>query len=131
MAGDGLVLQSGTIVGTRADKVWRLSDGRLLGCAGRRSDAVAFREYLEGGDKPKIKEPFSALVLGLNRRATYHSESDLRGLETELPAAIGSGMDYALGAMDAGASAEQAVAIAGGRDGSTGGEVMALLLGAA
>lgn len=128
MAGDGRVMCRGTIVGAQTEKVWRLRDGRLLGCAGRRVDGVAFRTYLEGGAKPKIKEAFEALVLGLNGRATYFCEHDLDGLDTELPAAIGSGMDYALGALDAGASPERAVLIASGRDTGTGGEVIHLLL---
>lgn len=48
----------------------------------------------------------------------WRSERDL-----DIPFAIGSGSEYALGAMDSGCTAEEAVKIAAGRDTGTGGKI--------
>lgn len=129
MAADGMAISHGTIVEHGLSKVIRLDDGTLVGTAGQRSDGDAFKAWLGGGERPKIKKPFEALVLRPDGSCTYHCEHDLEGLTTEFPAAIGSGMDFALAAMDAGASPRRAVEISIRRSPHSGGEVTVLTLG--
>jgi ATP-dependent HslUV protease subunit HslV len=128
MAGDGLANAHGTIVDRSYVKVWRTPGGALIGCAGIRADALAFFAWKCGGDRPKIKKSFEALVLLPSGSLTYCCETDLDGCESEAPTAIGSGMDFAFGAMDAGASPERAVEIAGQRNPYTGGTITVLHL---
>jgi ATP-dependent protease HslVU (ClpYQ) peptidase subunit len=128
MAGDGLAICHGTIVDRSCVKLWRIETGEVVGCAGSREDALAFIAWRQGKERPKIKQPFEALVLSLVGTVTYHTEKDLEGVPSELPASVGSGMDYALAAMDAGASPERAVEIASLRNPETGGKITVLHL---
>jgi len=124
MAGDGLATsQTVAITDRKMVKVWRLEDGRIVGCAGDRSDALAFRDWLNGSERPKIVKSFEALVLNMDGTAQYFCDPRLIGDIVELPTAIGSGMSFALAAMDAGASPDQAVRIAAERDPFTGGDI--------
>lgn len=121
MAGDGFACARGSIVDHATVKVYRATDGCILGCAGEYHDALAFLAWRNGGDRPKIKAAFEALVLMASGDLSYHCEKDLEGVPQEIPAAIGSGMDFALGAMDGGATPESAIEIASNRDPYTGG----------
>lgn len=127
MAADGIAVSRGTIVDHDLKKVVRLNDGTLIGSAGIRHEGLAFKRWIEeGGGAPKIKQSFEALVLRPDGSCTYHCEKDLDGVPTELPAAIGSGMDFALGAMDAGASPFDAVRHAANRCPGIGGTITTL-----
>lgn len=79
------------------------------------------------GDPPKVDGDFGALVLRPDGKG-YQCGSSCRLIPIALPMAMGSGMDWALGAMDAGASAEKAVLIATRRDPRSGGRITWLRL---
>ena len=85
---------------------------------------------MEGGDVPEFKEAFCALILNLDGTADWFDE-DREMVRVMTPFAIGSGDDFAIGAMEAGASPEAAVVIAAKRDTGTGGEITVLSLGVA
>lgn len=99
-------------------KVHRIqaADGRvfLVGCCGRADHIEAFFAWMRGGEKPSmpLDAEFSALVIDERRRAWNIHDTLIYVRCTAKRWAIGSGCDYALGAMEAGASAEQAVRIA-------------------
>lgn len=121
MAGDGMSSRDSLITAVRSVKVERLSDGRIVGAAGDKPDCARFRKWLcDGGQAPKFKD-FAALVLHPDGSLVYHTESDISGTATEAPNAIGSGAEIAIGAMEAGATPEQAIQIAAKRNAWTGG----------
>lgn len=130
MAGDGQRELGGTIVYSNAEKVQQLADGRIIGTAGDTGFGLAIVDWLEGrADKP-AKEPeqgFSALVLAPGGKV---SVIDRYGVELPVlaPAAVGSGMDFAIGAMEAGISPEASVRIAARRDPNTGGKITVITL---
>jgi ATP-dependent protease HslVU (ClpYQ) peptidase subunit len=121
MAADGLSFRGSLITAFNSVKVERLEDGRIVGAAGDKPECVRFRQWLrEGGKPPKFKD-FCALVLSPDGSLTYHTEADMEGTPTEAPNAIGSGEEVAIGAMEAGATAEQAIEITRKRNAHTGG----------
>lgn len=127
MAGDGLECEGNTITGRSVVKVERLPDGRIVGVSGRFTDAIAFRRWLtEGGAKPKVGE-MGALVLCPDGTVLWYDKA-LEPLPSEIPAAVGCGMDHALTAMDAGCAPERAVELAALRDPRTGGNISVLYL---
>lgn len=127
MASDGRASRRGTIVSEVIEKVRKLDDGRILGVSGTLDDMeAAVRWFNEGGDKPKIDENTSLLLLTAAGASIY--ESNLLAQPCALPVAIGSGMDLAIGAMEAGRSPTEAVEIAARRDTDTGGTITELSL---
>jgi ATP-dependent protease HslVU (ClpYQ) peptidase subunit len=128
MAADGLSTVVGTIVRTKCRKILRLPDGSLFGGAGDSGQIATLYEWLckpvdERGDYPQIKE-VAALVLRRDGTAlVFDNLSNGHGDDVEFPMAIGSGEQYALTAMDAGATPEEAIRIASKRDPHTGGEI--------
>ena len=131
MAGDGQREFRGSISTRRAKKVRRLPDGSLLGTCGDVAIGIALVEWLtNGGDKPAPMEPelgFNALLLKPTGEVMLYDKHFVPA-EVELPIAIGSGMDFAVGAMLAGKSAAEAVEIAAIRDTGTGGEITVLAI---
>ena len=128
LAADGMATCNGIVTDRNMIKIWKLKDGRLLGCAGDAGTAIAFREWLEGGEKPELNDNFDALVLNRDGECFYYSRPNLVPVPAELPTAIGSGMGFAIAAMDAGATAVRAVEIACGRDTLSGGHITVLHL---
>lgn len=109
-------------------KLHRLKDGRVVGASGTITAARAYIRWLEeGGERPKIEGAFSAIVLNPNGSAQIHYNDDEPD-DLAFPAAIGSGTALALGAMLAGASPAEAVAIAAKRDPFTGGTITEMSL---
>lgn len=127
MACDGQVICHDMIVDHAAVKIWATPRG-IVGCAGAAENALAFKAWLDGGERPKIKKAFEALILARDGSITYHCENDLDGVSAEAPTAIGSGMSYAIAAMDAGATPERAVEIAAHRCPGIGGKITVLHL---
>lgn len=124
MSADGLVTREGMIVALDRVKLYRAKDGAILGVAGTSGFEAALLEWWEAGAEgafPHGKEA-NALILKPDGSCVFIGDC---GFPTEqsLPTAIGSGCEYALGAMDAGADAEQAVIIAAYRNPTTGGKV--------
>lgn len=123
MAADGYCTGNGIIHGRSVRKVHRLKDGRICGIAGSSYAHVAFIPWLEsGGESPDVPEDFEALVLHPDGRCQSFNHKCL-GIDQETPAVSGSGGALALGAMLAGATPAQAVAIACERDTGCGGTI--------
>ena len=124
IAGDGQREHRETILTSEASKVRPLKGGRFLGTAGDVAFGLAFEEWLNGdAEQPTpTNDGFSALVL--NPDGVIHLYGpDGVAIEVPPPVAIGSGMDVAIGAMDAGADPVEAIIIASRRDPHTGGQV--------
>jgi ATP-dependent protease HslVU (ClpYQ) peptidase subunit len=127
MAGDGRECCGDTISGNDFVKVHLLPDGRIVGISGNSYDGDALLQWMkEGGTKPKMKH-LRALVLNPDGKVLWHDEH-LMPSEAEPPCAIGSGSDFALAAMDMGASPEEAVAAAAKRNIHTGGKITVIHL---
>lgn len=126
MAGDGQVCSNDRIEQGNCVKVRRLADGRLLGVAGDAYNYDGFQKWMEeGGDVPTPEGSFSALTLSPDGTIRTWDEKGRSYVEQGC-AAIGSGSSYALAAMDAGRTAEDAVKIACGRDVWSGGDITVL-----
>jgi hypothetical protein len=91
-----------------------------FGCAGDSTSAIKFEQWSrDGGDKPMLKD--LDIVLIDADGSCWVGDHDLAFTRVLLPHwAIGSGADYALGAMARGATAQQAVDIASTFDTGTG-----------
>lgn len=103
-----------TVVGTYA-KIDRLKDGSLFASTGRSSDHRAVLNWLAGGQEgepPKVKEGFSAIWARCS--GVMKIEDDVRPFD--MPNAdfyaAGASMEFLLGSLAAGASAEEAVRLA-------------------
>jgi len=123
LAGDRLCCFGGTPVVTT--KVFALN-GVLIGTAGLKVDGILFREWVEKGrpadKKPVVGDNFTGLLVEASGELIYYDGPKL--VPVPMPAgqrwSLGSGCDFALGAMAAGASAIQAVEIACVLDVNTG-----------
>lgn len=125
MAGDGLTTSREIVVGSSTRKVRRLPNGGLAGGAGECDEIRAMIEWIGAGRQGKPPGFKSTRVLVLNTDGTVDLFDSPTGIPVriEAPAAIGSGGEIALGAMDAGKSAAEALGIAAKRDPSTGGSI--------
>ena len=132
MAADGLVHDHvDTIVDTGAQKIFRLDDGRVVGGAGNRADVNAWVAWLNAGkdgDCPIVSERFSGMILNTDGTVLWVDHKG-REQDTPVPCAVGSGQDFAYGAMEAGASPVEAIEIACKRDLFTGGTLTVIALG--
>ena len=125
MAGDSLT-SAKTERLAYGPKIHRAADGSVFGCSGITTKGVKFRRWMtEGGDKPELGEDFCALSLSPDGKVFYWND-DLEPIEYLAPMAIGSGADYAIGAMLAGKTPAEAVAIAAMRDSATDGQITVL-----
>lgn len=99
----------------QAQKVFRCGDELIAG-AGDLACILMFVKWWQDGRidaKPDFKDgAFSALVIGGKESPVLKFEQQLQGFEVGVPCAIGSGKEGAMGAMLAGATAEEAVKIA-------------------
>jgi hypothetical protein len=110
-----------------AGKIFRLKDGRLLAGAGTYDDIVEIVNWLDNGGNRKTRPTLSqgdeaSDVLLIDAGTAYWlTWPHLRPVKVNAPfIAIGSGGPYALGAMAAGRTAAEAVAIAARFDNQTG-----------
>jgi ATP-dependent HslUV protease subunit HslV len=109
---------------TRVRKIIRLSDGSLFAGAGDYLAILALREWAEAGFEGKrpAKTGDSQCLLVRPDRTVLHMGGNGKPYEIlDEFSAIGSGCDYALGAMAAGKSAQEAVEIAAAYDSMTSG----------
>lgn len=128
IAGDGQADDNyDTIVSTNRRKVHWIdtpTDGpSVVAWAGSAHDGEAWVQWLMGGSEaecPIQSDKFGALRLSV--AGLFWVDHKGRELLIGAPAAIGSGQDYALGAMEAGKSALDAVVIACKRDPYSSGE---------
>lgn len=97
-------------------KIARLPDGRLFGAAGNSSKCRALLQWFEKGDAdakyPDDKNECMVLIVNLDGSLVYYDDGPTPILLEDPFTAIGSGRDYAMGAMDVGASAVKAVDVA-------------------
>jgi hypothetical protein len=113
LASDRQITDNGRpMVGT---KIWRIKvKGKvyLLGCCGGYGAALKFIEHFKKNGFSRLPEirDTSVLIIGKDGAWSYEEDGTLSPMN-ESPWGIGSGGDYALGAMMAGATAEEAVAI--------------------
>lgn len=131
--GASLASDSRAASGTRSHstrKIERLPDGTLFGFAGYLSAYPKVRNWAAGGcvpeDRPKIR-PGSEFILVKPDKTILVYEDCKDPIEvTDKIAAIGSGAEYALGALACGASAHRAVEVAALFDPATAGPVVIL-----
>ena len=108
----------------KTTKIHRIG-GSLIGTSGKAADGNKFENWKRGGDRPTLadEDGFQALELTPTGQIIYYDpdlephivESDYYG--------IGSGSPFAIGAMAAGATMEEAIAIAAKFDYGTGGGI--------
>jgi 20S proteasome alpha/beta subunit len=127
MAADGRAIVDRTIITDERIKIHQLGDGRIIGCSGQGGDIAAFRAWLEAGGEGRLKVSRGAVALVLDPDGSVTRITD-DGVKLPVPApmACGSGMDFAIGAMEAGATPEEAVEIACARDPGSGGKIVNL-----
>lgn len=98
----------------------------LIGFSGHTAFAKSYLHWMTGGEEPQIKSgedmKWSIILVEYPRWVWYRCENanrwDLLGAMSHW--AIGSGCDYALGAMESGATGRQAVRIASRLDNQCG-----------
>lgn len=134
LVADGRTTSKSMIEEENVKKIWRLKDGSLIGASGDTVQCEAFRAYLVLAAKKKEKK-LPPLRLKSVEGLLVSPEGDLwwfggiGWLKLKLPYyAIGSGYVVALAAMDAGATAREAVNIACKRVTSCGGRITELHL---
>lgn len=145
MVGDGRCSLGSTVIKDDMVKVFWINN-HLMGGAGRARSISAFAQWLqkhtdytivnqEVGDLVDLIPPvlqddeeFTALVLTPDKQVLVYDGNVALNLGQDVPASIGSGSVFALAAMDAGSSAEDAVKIAMKRDVYSGGEITVVQL---
>lgn len=130
LAADGRVTYSDGVLTDNFCKITKLSDGALFALSGENSYAVDIIRHLEqeGVDLP-VGDSFTALLVEVGGTIKlYEGNGDFFEIPTDY-ISIGSGSAYAYGAMDTGATAEEAVRAAIKRDPISGGRVQVERLG--
>jgi len=145
MVGDGRCSLGSTVIKDDMVKVFWVNN-HLMGGAGRARSISTFAQWLqkhtdytivnqEVGDLVDLIPPvlqddeeFTALVLTPDKQVLMYDGNVALNLGHDVQASIGSGSVFALAAMDAGASAEDAVKIAMKRDVYSGGEITVVQL---
>lgn len=145
MVGDGRCSLGSTVIKDDMVKVFWINN-HLMGGAGRARSISTFAQWLqkhtdytivnqEVGDLVDLIPPvlqddeeFTALVLTPDKQVLMYDGNVALNLGHDVPASIGSGSVFSLAAMDAGASAEDAVKIAMKRDVYSGGEITVVQL---
>lgn len=140
MVGDGRCSLGSTVIKDDMVKVFWINN-HLMGGAGRARSISTFAQWLqkhtdytivnqEVGDLVDLIPPvlqddeeFTALVLTPDKQVLMYDGNVALNLGQDVTASIGSGSVFAIAAMDAGASAEDAVKIAMKRDVYSGGEI--------
>lgn len=127
LAADGRMTYGDTIFTDKTRKIHRLSDGALFALCGDVSYVQPMLDALEDDevDLPEVADgsSFTAVIVEKDGKVRIYEG---RGGYIALDApyyAFGSGEEYAIGAMDMGASAEEAVRVACGRDLGSGGDI--------
>lgn len=140
LAWDSRLVLGSTIDKLQCEKVVQ-RPGALFAFAGNTDLQAAVIAWWEGGFETELPHPYhqNDTPTWDCMRVTHGPDGIVceqisahmaRPVRVGLPAAIGSGCDYALGALDAGLGAGGAVAVAAGRDIYTGGVCQVLDLAA-
>jgi hypothetical protein len=114
--------ETAMVVDDNSVKVFKLRDGRLYGGAQASEDIVRLYEALKAGAPlPKLDDVVGMLIDKRGRIWLY--EGNIWQRITLRYYAIGTGAPFAMGAMDAGATAIEAARIGARRDPYSGGKV--------
>jgi ATP-dependent protease HslVU (ClpYQ) peptidase subunit len=124
LAADGRSSSGSTILTDNAKKIIRLSDGALFALAGDVAYTGPMLGALEDDvEFPKADGAFTAVIVETNGALrVYEGAGGFMAVEEPF-AAFGSGAEVAYGAMEMGASAEEAVRAAMRRDTYSGGAI--------
>lgn len=134
MAADTLVVGNGNVAAGHIKKIRKMSDGWILGCAGALGNIVKFFDYWELPDEEKNIDEMNfdgleVLIIDPKGEVSYmESHSKYPMQITDDFFTIGSGSEVAMGALEAGATAEEAVRIAMKRVISCGGDLTSIRL---
>jgi ATP-dependent protease HslVU (ClpYQ) peptidase subunit len=130
MAADSRACTNDTIACDKVMKLARLVDGSVLGISGMATIDDRLARWIMGeGEFPKDCGDWSALHLTSEGVTFYSKAHETSPRPVDCPAAIGSGREFAIGAMLAGAGPVKAVEIAAMRDPFTGGPIKAMKVG--
>lgn len=128
LAADSRITAGDTIITDGRKKVHRLRDGSIVAWAGSLQDAMRLLTSMRKGHvAPKLDE-IEALHVHTDGSVWEYEGHVWVKQQVNEHCAVGSGTPYALAAMDAGASAREAVKIAVKRDINSGGRVQSLSL---
>lgn len=123
IAFDGTVLAADTQASLFKDpirKIYLLDSGAVFGASGNVEDLYAALAWLrEGGGKPKLQNNFHGILIR-HRKAVLLEEGLIEMPFSGPFVAIGSGREFAMGALYCGASASAAIHCAHSYDPSTG-----------
>lgn len=126
LAADGRVTMNGLIVTDECRKITRLSDGSLFALCGDdvlEPRIIKWLEDCEEGPPPQGKD-FTAILVEVDGSLhVFNGVGDFNLQPYPDFAAFGSGLELAYGAMEVGATAEEAVVAAARRDSRTGGAI--------
>lgn len=134
LAGDRLFSNGPVAIGESTKIFKRKKDGALCGCSMNVALGTKFMQWFlkgERGKPPSLRdgEEWARVVtIHPDGTITYHEPEGSFKLETN-KFAIGSGMEFALGAMAMGAEADMAVRVASMYDTGTGSNIDTLELG--
>lgn len=116
MAADTGCFSGSVIVGVAEEKIIRLPDGSLLGCAGSKGDIWQFRAWAMEGfqpdKRPKDFDDFGALHVAQDGAITEYGKSCYPYPAPPEWGYQGAGEDFVHGLLVAGLSAERAVELA-------------------
>ena len=136
MAADSALLQGNTVTIGQTKIVKRPSDGAIIASTGSAAYGAAFRDWALAGEdrerQPKRPNEDSRAFIFLDG-IVHTFETDNGPAFEHRPSyfAVGSGMDFAIGAMWMGASAEEALKAAIEHDAYTRGPILVLREGLA
>jgi ATP-dependent protease HslVU (ClpYQ) peptidase subunit len=124
LASDGRTSSGNVVLSDNEKKIMRLSDGALFALAGDVAYTGPMLEALEDdAELPKADGAFTAVIVETNGALRIYEGAGGFMAIVEPFAAFGSGAAVAYGAMEMGASAEEAVRIATRRDTYSGGAI--------
>lgn len=130
--GETLAADRKVVVGTINDcetrKIAAGPDGAIAGGSGNLFSVAAFLRWVEAGRqgaRPSLSERDLCLVINSDGALDLHDEKGWARVEARFYA-MGSGAEFALSAMNAGASAEDAVRAAARFDAYTGSKIDSL-----
>lgn len=126
MAGDSQITD-GNHNFSQVQKVFKL-DGYLLGVAGTFSECQGYKSWIETSMDMKVfpeetEVDGCALLYDTNKELLYLLEKNEKIILGDEFVAIGSGAQFAIGALEQGASAKKAVQVASKYDVYTGGDI--------
>lgn len=132
VAADSLATSDDVVTSRKFKKIRRMADGRVAAMMGAAVGAQEILRWIEGGEvgeQPRFEGEKSATVVVIGPEGLTSYDEYGKELISEAPyRAFGCGRDLALGAMAAGATAEEAVRAACEHSVYCGGEITVLTL---